>query len=981
MTTLCDKVAAFADGELSADEAQAFGEHLAECARCQAELTGLLQLEELGRGYIERHGPVRIPWHSVPRYRWAAVAGSLVAGAALLLFFLTRSAAPSAKAEDALWAEGPRALEARIAYAAADVHRPLAQRLMGANEAQRPSKSRAAEVAMLEQRHDLPQLAALELVMRHTAEAWDALQRMKEEGKWEPADVLCNLGVARYVEKKYPEALSFFDEALRQKPEHVQALWNRALVYRQLGLPLSAMRDFRAIERLDNDAGWKREAAEQASYLSPVLARKARWTEANRAGGELIREGAAAAEKALRYLDVPLMRRDFYDAVRTRTSAADVRALLQVAKWLDGRAGVGTVLADYVQRIASRNFGRRAPVAQLYAQLVENRQLSPKEQERILLACLASGEDDLAVGALVYTAKTLPKYAGALAEKAQAIPDPWFKLLALQARADAAVRSMKYEDARATLLDALEACQRAKLSYRCIDIENSLSYVLGWLFQLDEAERHAHEGLELARKTAQWDKEQDLLQAMGNVSRIRADVLLGRAWYGEALLAIDSGDRSAARNIHQNLAHLAILELDLDTARAELDQAMDVGLRLTTHGAEALVDIARTRRSPRDAKALQDAFAEEPPETVAKRAYAKFLLGRFTLEEPGPQGRELLEQAIREAEAAGKDDIVAKHARAYSYTSLIFDDAKRADFASALNRFGTELNLEVPERCVLALTEDTERRLILARGADGLLLTAYDAHQRQRIPAKDLTGIVPQEMVAALEPCVQGVDVLARPPLQGRAGLLRAEIAWRYRTRSEPPRPPVGERVYLAIYDVQYEGRDLAALRWAPSPAGGAREVHLRGLEARPSRVLDAMRDASDIDVATHGFMSDASNMSYLVLARDVDGSDELRERDIRTLRLNKAPLVILVACEAARGSPALHEPLSLPNAFLEAQARGVIAATQEIPDEDSSAFFAAVRKRIRDGAPPSIAVRDERRKWLDEGKGRDWVGGVLVFE
>jgi CHAT domain-containing protein len=155
----------------------------------------------------------------------------------------------------------------------------------------------------------------------------------------------------------------------------------------------------------------------------------------------------------------------------------------------------------------------------------------------------------------------------------------------------------------------------------------------------------------------------------------------------------------------------------------------------------------------------------------------------------------------------------------------------------------------------------------------------------------------------------------------------------------------------------------------------------LQGLDATPSRVLEAMVHAREIDLATHGKISPGSDASYLLLARDVDGTDELHESRIRQTRLTGAPLVVLAACEAARGSTALHELASLPNAFLASGARAVIAATQKIPDEDSSTFFGAVRERIRAGASPSVAVRDERQQWLREGKGTDWINGVLVFE
>ncbi len=65
----------------------------------------------------------------------------------------------------------------------------------------------------------------------------------------------------------------------------------------------------------------------------------------------------------------------------------------------------------------------------------------------------------------------------------------------------------------------------------------------------------------------------------------------------------------------------------------------------------------------------------------------------------------------------------------------------------------------------------------------------------------------------------------------------------------------------------------------------------------------------------------------------------------------------------------------------MEAGARGVLAATVEIPDLEAQAFFNAVRERMRSGAAPAVALRDERLRWLREGRGTKWLDGVLLFE
>jgi hypothetical protein len=366
-----------------------------------------------------------------------------------------------------------------------------------------------------------------------------------------------------------------------------------------------------------------------------------------------------------------------------------------------------------------------------------------------------------------------------------------------------------------------------------------------------------------------------------------------------------------------------------------------------------------------------------------EQALAQHLLGRFQVDHGQAQeGRALLRRAIEQADAGGLEsrDVNARRARTYSYMTLITAEAKAGAFEAALGLFGEELRMRVPASCVLAVSEDDERFLAIARDAAGKLVTQFDTAREARLPS-DLSGVVEAKVAEALRPCAR-VVVLARPPLHGRAGLLPPEVAWSYRSRPEEPPAPRGQASHLVVMDVAIRRPGLDPLRgWTPDFGEGERREILAAGEATPSRVLRAMEDATEIDLVTHGVISTASEASHLVLAPEGDG-DALSSARIRQQKLRGEPLVILAACHGGRGAPLEHEPSSLPAAFIEAGARGVIAATVAIPsDREASAFFNAVRARMRGGAAPAAALRDERQAWLREGRGTGWLNSVIVFE
>lgn len=55
-----------------------------------------------------------------------------------------------------------------------------------------------------------------------------------------------------------------------------------------------------------------------------------------------------------------------------------------------------------------------------------------------------------------------------------------------------------------------------------------------------------------------------------------------------------------------------------------------------------------------------------------------------------------------------------------------------------------------------------------------------------------------------------------------------------------------------------------------------------------------------------------------------------------------------------------------------------MIASPAPVQDCEAGPFFDAVRARIRRGASPAVAVRDER---VQRGPGAGWALHVLVFE
>jgi hypothetical protein len=910
-----------------------------------------------------------------PPLRWVA----LITTVACLLALVAGALATRSSGREAdLWRpfEAERRLEARLTFPAADEYRPLGAQKRA--EPPAPSARLPLEaLARLEREGDSRGLAAAYLVRGDSHLAEQALEALAAQE--DTPEIETDRAAALLLKGLPEQALRRVDRVLDRSPDLPQAHWNRGLALIGLELPSLAAKSFSEVARR-KEPGWSQESSRRAEALqAQEQSRQQRWKASEQASRELVATGQWPSSPLLSEAPSSL-RLHFYDAVRTRVSREEVLALLPVARALDLQTG-GGVLEQYLQRIAARDFSLRAPLARRYGQLRESRLPAP-QREGFIAELLRSSEDDLLLGALIL-AGAAARHLEVFEARALALQDPWFQLLAMQERAKASLAQGEPAEARRILQEALQRC--APLEYRCLAIEADRVTLESQGANLDEAWKLAEQGRRRAQASGEWLKETEFLGHLAQIARLRNDLTLARAYLGE-LLEKRRGDAAFERYAYQNLAHLAIQELRFGRARAEINQALATGLPLTYTGALALSEIARHHPSPADEAAMARALSEAPPTlTPGQQALLRQAQDLLTLERDRMRGRAALEAKLQEPVPGGQlpknDDLL--RVRTYSFTALIFDSGRAREYPAVLELFERELDTKIPARCAVALAEDTERSLLVVRGATGQLLGYSEGARQARLPAH-LRGFVPEEALEALRSC-EKVEVFARPPLHGRAGLLPTGIAWSYRTRSGPPaQVPSSRAIHLVVKDVALSperASELGQLNpWKAAFAKGEERRLLEGSEATPSRVLSAMRDATEIDLVSHGVISPSSVETYLVMAPEA-GRDELSASRIRDQRLEGAPLVVLAACHGAQAAPVLHQQRSLPSAFIQAGARAVLAATEAIPDQEAGAFFQAVRERIQEGASPAVALRDERLKWLEGKEVRNWVEGVLLFD
>jgi len=138
----------------------------------------------------------------------------------------------------------------------------------------------------------------------------------------------------------------------------------------------------------------------------------------------------------------------------------------------------------------------------------------------------------------------------------------------------------------------------------------------------------------------------------------------------------------------------------------------------------------------------------------------------------------------------------------------------------------------------------------------------------------------------------------------------------------------------------------------------------LTGREATRAAFIEASRDANIIHFAGHGVSSVES--AALVLTATPDDFGLFDAASISRLSLQNTDVVVLAACETARGPIRSAEGvLSVTHAFLQAGAPAVIATLWPLDDRDAADFFPRLHRHLARGVPAPEALRLAQLEWI----------------
>jgi len=287
LSTPCEKLYLFIDGELPAEEGEHMRGHLGQCATCATGFQEALQLEVLaaeafGDSRAPRLAPAPRPSeaarphtsqrppaaavrrdssprparpHLRRRVTWGGIAGA--AALAAVVYVSLPTAEPSAQ----LWlAEAPtRRLEERLSFNRLDMHRPFVP--MRSEGSTKVEPVPLGELSRLDEERDAIAIAAAFLVRGDAEQARGFLEAAPSSPARDN-----DLAVVAMRRGELHEALRLLEQVLRADPGHAQALWNRALVLRDLGQKELAAQAFEQIASR-GEQGWSEEAARNARAL------------------------------------------------------------------------------------------------------------------------------------------------------------------------------------------------------------------------------------------------------------------------------------------------------------------------------------------------------------------------------------------------------------------------------------------------------------------------------------------------------------------------------------------------------------------------------------------------------------------------------------------------------------------------------------------------------------------------------------------
>ncbi len=985
MNDPCQRVDAFFDGELEKAEADAFRAHLATCSKCAHELRELAKLEAIVGTHAEalrprlaiEPAPV-VPIVSHPRWR-RAVPGVLVvalAAAAAWVLLSKRASLPSdAPPEPLALLDAPsRSTEARVAYGPADRYRPYD--VARSSSASRGEHVSLEALARLEHDKDFGGVAAGLLLGGDRDRAAEYLDRA---GKSPDTDV--DRAVLALGRGELEEALNLLDAVIEQNPRHEQALWNMALVLREMHLELASAEAFEKVAALGSP-GWSDEARGRAKATRDQYEDRAQsWLATKRAGLAMVDGGAAPPDESVRRYP-SYVARFLYHALRAAPSRERVLALLPLATTLDRDPSGGGPLGRAVSRMAAGDFTRRAPLA------AEYRRLFPKwiaftfddaETSAFLAKARAAGEDDLYFGAVDLTGRAADE-APALVAIAKAKRDPWMDLVARGATAAASEKHGDFAGAETTLRAAIAACDAEHVDYLCAKLEIQLVSLFVTLARTAEATTLVDAGLRQSRTTAH-DQNFNFEFRMADVARQRGAFPLMKAYLRDTILR-EPNNCSGKRQAYEFLAAERLHVFDAKGARAEIEQAPHCDAPIAPLHAWVLTELQRLGETTAEGSALPDELALARPRWLAgDRALVDAARGDALAVRDPAAGAAMIRAALADAEKIPANDTMGKKARAWAHLSLAVDAAHEGRAGDALDEMVADAGGATDSRCSLAVGVLYERAFAVTKNASGEAVAYFDPHRPS--PDIDAARLVPDDVRARLAAC-PSVRVFAPAPVHGTPGLLSDATAWSYHVGGERPATPAPSPAHrLLVTDVEAPASfGLPKLRpWRADPTADPSIVWLHGGTATPANVLSDMRHATEISIHAHGLVDFAvSDASLVVLSADEAGRSMLTAGDIRATHLTASPIVVLGACSAARVASFDHEPWGLPLAFLEAGARAVLASPAPVGDAEAAPFFEAVLARVRGGEAPAQALRDERVAWLARGAS-PWIRQVLLFD